>query len=126
MFVFKKNVLIIIVIIIFYNSLRTQLKSLYRFQGINGVAASSLLHLINGGEPKVAILGPTRSGSLSLTGEITPVYNLMQVCLDVDSCQYKHVIKIRIYVKLIKKGRTKGHLSTEVKFLYVARYITGL
>lgn len=49
------------------------------FKGNNGVAGAELLSLINDEHPKIAILGPTRSGSVSLTGEIVPVYNLLQV-----------------------------------------------
>ena len=48
-------------------------------QGHNGLAASEMLKLLEEEEPKVAIIGPSFSDALTITGQIAAVYNIVQV-----------------------------------------------
>ena len=48
-------------------------------QGNNGLAAKKLFELMTEGPPIVAVLGPTLSYELTVVGQITPFYDVLQV-----------------------------------------------
>ena len=48
-------------------------------QGNNGLAAKRLFELMTEGPPIAAVLGPTLSYELTVVGQITPFYNVLQV-----------------------------------------------
>jgi len=50
-------------------------------QGHNGLAAAKLIELLEEDDPVIAVIGPTRSASLTVTGQITPVYNTIHVSI---------------------------------------------
>ncbi|XP_053381960.1 gamma-aminobutyric acid type B receptor subunit 1-like [Mercenaria mercenaria] len=48
-------------------------------QGKAGLAARQLTEMLTEGPPKVAIIGPTLSDSLTVTGQIVPFYNVIEL-----------------------------------------------
>lgn len=48
-------------------------------QGQNGNAAKKMIELIEEGPPKLAIFGPGLSDELTVTGQIAPFYNVIEV-----------------------------------------------
>ena len=51
------------------------------FQGKNGLAAQRMFELMTEGPPVVAVLGPTLSDELTVVGQISPFYDVLQVPL---------------------------------------------
>ena len=49
------------------------------FQGHSGLAARRMFELMNEGLPIVAILGPSLSHELTITGQIAPFYDVIEV-----------------------------------------------
>ena len=52
---------------------------MHYYQGHNGRAAQQLIKLLKEGGPKVAVFGPTKSTSMILAAEITPVFDVVHV-----------------------------------------------
>ena len=48
-------------------------------QGKSGLATRRMVELMTDGTPKVAVLGPTLSAQLTVVGQVTPFYNVLQV-----------------------------------------------
>ncbi|XP_052799303.1 gamma-aminobutyric acid type B receptor subunit 2-like [Mya arenaria] len=48
-------------------------------EGKAGLAAKQMINLIEEGPPKVAIMGPSLSDELTVTGQIAPFYNVMEI-----------------------------------------------
>lgn len=61
------------------NILKQCLLRFINLQGKSGIAAKELVHMVKDGLPKVAIVGPFTSVSMALIGQMTPVFNLLQV-----------------------------------------------
>lgn len=74
-------------------------------KGHNGLAAAQLIELLEEGEPKIAVIGPTISGSLTITGQIVPVYNTMEVTTIYLMIVIEHNNIIRAHVKHIQITR---------------------
>ena len=51
------------------------------FQGEPGYAAVQMVNLLEEGEPIIAVIGPTSSYSVTMTGQIAPFYNVIEVTL---------------------------------------------
>ena len=49
------------------------------FQGKGGLAARRMFELMTEGPPIVAVLGPTLSNEMTVVGQITPFYDVLQV-----------------------------------------------
>ena len=65
-------------------------------QGDNGLGATKMVHMLTEGPPKVAIIGPTVSDGVIITGQISPVFHTVQVNLTIifhicdNSLHYKN------------------------------------
>ena len=51
----------------------------FLFQGLPGLAAKCMFELMTGGPPIVALIGPTLSIELTVTGQIAPFYSVTKV-----------------------------------------------
>ena len=65
-----------------------KLNLFYLFQGKSGLAAQRMFELMTDGPPVVAVIGPTLSPELTVVGQITPFYNVVQVIIFFFYCYY--------------------------------------